>query len=120
MKYLLEFTIVGLPKRTNNNHASWRGRAAEARKWKRAVIAHVDARNKPKTPLKKAKLTLTRYSSSEPDFDGLVSGFKHCVDGLIEAGVIENDKMSNVGIPTYQWERVARNSGHVRIKVEEL
>lgn len=72
------------------------------------------------SPLAKAKLTLTRHSSTEPDYDGLVSSFKPCIDALIMANVIENDRMSNVGKPTYLWELAPRNKGHITIKVESI
>lgn len=92
---------------------------AEARKWKKAVVAEV-SEQKPSRPLLKAKLKLTRHSSSEPDFDGLVSSFKHCIDGLIEAGVILNDKMSNIGQPTYQWTYAPQKEGFIEIYLEEV
>lgn len=117
--YEIEFSIPGLPKRTNNNHTSWRGRMAEARKWKRLIAEHVAFHLlKPTSPLKKAKLTLTRISTIEPDYDGLVSSFKHVIDGLIQAEIIENDKSANVGIPEYKWQKGKRNQGRIVIKVE--
>lgn len=124
MSYRLELSIRGLPKRTNNNTGNWRARHAEARKWKRLVSEavleiHPSWLYEPK-PLARAKLTLTRHSSAEPDFDGLVSGFKHVIDGLIEVGVIANDKRENIGIPDYQWIKCARNEGKIEIIVEEI
>ncbi len=91
----------------------------EARKWKDLVSLAVSTRV-PAKPLEKARLTLTRYSSVEPDFDGLVSSFKHPIDGLIQAKVLENDKMSNIGVPTYAWEQVPPGKGKIRIEVREV
>lgn len=92
---------------------------AEARKWKKIVTDHTILHKAiPPKPLKRAKLTLTRCSSQEPDFDGLVSSFKHIIDGLILGGIIENDKMSNIGQPTYIWEKAPREKGKVIIEVE--
>ena len=90
----------------------------EAQKWKN-YVRHAVEQNHPEEPLKRAKLTLTRHSSQEPDFDGLVSGFKHIIDGLIFAKVIINDKTSNVGQPTYKWERAPINKGFITVLVEE-
>ena len=119
--YVLEFTLQGLPARTNSAHTSWRARYAEARKWKSMVASAVILkRAKPERPLTKAKLTLTRHSSIRPDYDGLVSGFKHVIDGLIEAGVIENDRDENVGIPEYRWEKAAQRNGFITVRVEEV
>lgn len=121
MTYTLELQIPGLPKRTNNNSGNWRARHAEATKWKRLVINAVRWSGKQRThPLPKAQLTLTRASSVCPDFDGLVSGFKHVLDGLIEAGVIENDKIKNIGVPTYNWTKAPRGKGHITVLVEEV
>ena len=117
MSYLLEFRLDGLPKRTNNIK-SWRMRFAEARKWKRAVFIAIDYAKRPERPLQKAKLTLVRHSSMPPDFDGLVSGFKHVIDGLIDAQVIVNDKFENIGQPEYRWEKAPQRNGFITVKVE--
>lgn len=75
---------------------------------------------RPPEPLKKARLTLIRRSSARPDTDGLVSGFKHIIDGLVEARVLENDSFEHIGFPDYRWEHAKAGKGHVSIKVEEL
>lgn len=94
---------------------------AEARKWKQLVEGYVVInRLKPSTPLTKARLNLVRHSSFECDFDGLVSGFKHCIDGLVVAGVIKNDRMGNIGQPNYKWMRSSPGKGFVTIEVEEI
>jgi hypothetical protein len=118
--YRLELKLDGLPKTTNNSKSNWRARMAEARKWKQLVYYKIDATMRPNHVLVNAKLTLIRHSSVSPDFDGLVSSFKHIIDGLISAQVIFNDKMENIGQPTYKWEQAPKNRGHVTIIVEEL
>lgn len=119
--YKLEFSLSGLPKRTNNNHSTWKARMAEARKWKGAVYVAVGAPLRPLKPLQLCRLTLIRHSSVEPDFDGLCSSFKHVIDGLIHAQVIANDKTSNFvdGRPEYIWKKAPRNKGFITVKVEE-
>lgn len=119
MAYILEFTIKGLPKRVNQSFAtSWRARMAESRKWKGLVFIAANSKRPPK-PLKKAKLELIRHSSQEPDFDGLCSSFKHIIDGLIHAEVIENDKMSNIGQPSYKWIKAPIREGKIQVIVTE-
>lgn len=120
--YIAEFSLPGLPKMTNNNsRLTWQAKMGESRKWKELVSEHVFFLCiQPQKPLKKAKLTLIRYSSSEPDTDGLVSGFKHIIDGLVVCGVLENDKPSNIGIPEYKWSYVPRKLGFVKIIIEEM
>lgn len=118
-KYVLEFALQGLPKMTNTNAKThWRVQLGEARKWKRAV-ALATLPFKPAQPLISAALTLTRVSSHPPDADGLVSSFKHVIDGLVKVSILEDDKMNNIGIPDYRWIKGPRNKGHILIKVEE-
>lgn len=118
--YYLEFRIDGLPKTTNSMaSATWQTRHGHAKKWKRAVWRNV-WHLKPEHALFKAKLTLTRYSSKEIDYDGLVSSFKHVIDGLVEAGVLVNDKLENIGVPVYKWEKCSPKAGHITVRVEEI
>ena len=87
--------------------------------WKKYVWL-VTAHKKPKKPLIKAKLTLIRATSIRPDFDGLVSGFKHIIDGLVLAGIIQNDKYENISWPSYDWEQAPPKHGFIRVTIEEL
>lgn len=112
----LEFEIQGLPKMTNASRVHWTKKMKEAKKWKALVYEQVSLARW--TPINKANLTLIRFSSVEPDFDGLVSSFKHVIDGLVEAGVLENDKVSNIGQPKYAWQKCAPKMGKIRVKVE--
>lgn len=117
----LEFEIMGLPKTTNSGGRDhWAKKVKEAKKWKEFVFLCVRGAGFNETPFPKAKLTLTRFSSVEPDFDGLVSSFKHIIDGLVMAGVIPNDKPSFIGQPTYLWEKCSPGGGKVRVVVEKL
>lgn len=120
MSYTLEFELQGLPKMSNQMlRGSWKGRHGNATKWKRAVWAK-SWHFKPAQPLERATLTLTRMSSTEPDFDGLVSGFKPVIDGLVECGIIQSDKMSCIGQPKYSWLRAPACKGKIVVKVEEV
>lgn len=82
--------------------------------------AVLENRRAYRVPLERARLTLTRYSSVAPDFDGLVSSFKHIIDGLIDAGVIVGDSMKVIGAPTYLWEKTSPAKGRVKVIVEEV
>jgi Holliday junction resolvase RusA-like endonuclease len=98
----------------------WTVRKKELDQWKSAIAAILRTRTLPPKPLKLAKLTLTRCSSSEPDFDGLVSGFKGIIDSLVRAGVLENDKPSNIGTSVYLWEQASPGKGKIKVAVEEI
>lgn len=122
----IQFEIADLPKTTNSGgRAHWAMKAKEAKKWKNltkeAFLRWCGENNYWKVPdLKKAKLTLTRCSAKEPDADGLVSSFKHVIDGLVEAGVIIDDKPSVIGFPNYAWEYARPKQGKIKVKVEAL
>lgn len=75
---------------------------------------------RPPIALNKAKLTLTRFSSMKPDQDGLVSSFKHVVDGLVECGVLVDDSMDIIGMPEYKHEPAKPKFGKIQIEVQEI
>lgn len=120
--YSLSFELPGLTRMANNSGRTathWRAKARDARLVKRAVM--ILARpHRPKAPLKRAHLTLTRCSSVSPDSDGMVSGFKYVIDGLVAAGVLENDRFENIGMPTYLWEKAAQKEGKLKVVVTEV
>lgn len=116
--YELGFTIPYLPKMANQQlRGHWRTAYGHAKKVKRSVWRACWP-FKPDKPLTRAILTLTRHSSVEPDFDGLSSGFKHVIDGLVECGIIENDKMSCIGQPIYRWEKGKKGKGFIHVHVK--
>ena len=120
MNYRLEFELAGLPKMTNpsgSRSTHWRVVKKERDEWiYRVFLATLGKR--PDIPLPTAKLTLIRYSSVSPDPDGLVSGFKAIVDGLVKAGILDNDRFKNIGMPNYTWEKAGRGEGKVKVIVE--
>lgn len=117
--YRLEFEIKGLPKTLNTNSSNWRVKAGEVRKWKNLVLYSVGYK-KPQYPLEKAKLTLTRHSSTKIDYDNLVGSFKPIIDGLKLAGVILDDNFVIIGMPAYIWQQAKRNEGKITILIEEV
>ena len=86
--------------------------------WKN-LVRLATLRSKPKSPYKIAKLKLIRHSSTCPDYDGLCSGFKAVIDGLTEAGIIEDDSMTHIGMPTFEWCKAKRGCGFVEVFVTE-
>lgn len=120
----ISFEINDLPKTTNSGgRAHWALKVREAKKWKKMVLEQLIAKDnwqQMNFPFQKAKLTLTRYSSKEPDFDGLVSSFKHVIDGLKEAGVIIDDKVSVIDQPIYLWSYARPRQGKIKVEVESV
>lgn len=118
--YFIEIEIEGLPKTINEiGRKHWAVKKKEVDKWHQLVAMHTLGK-RPMKPLKHAKVTMIRHSSKEPDFDNLASSFKAVMDGLIKAGVIENDRQANIGQPSYRWEKAPHGAGHIWVRVEEL
>lgn len=122
MTYVIQFELPGLPKMANPSGARsthWRFADAERKRWQDYVIL-ATCYGRPPKPLDRVHLTLTRFSSSEPDYDGLVRGFKSVVDGLRLAGILAEDRLSNTGAWECHWVRCKRLEGKIRVRVEEV
>lgn len=119
LRYVLEFEVIGLPKMANQLlRRNWRVNYGHSKLWKAKVGKALLLKIKPPQPLSSAVLTLTRASSQEPDFDGLVSGFKPVIDALVINGIIESDKPSCIKTPTFIWEKALPGLGKIKIRVE--
>lgn len=117
MTYRIGFELPGLPKTTNKTKgSSWWAVNAERKYWKDYVY-HVLVHALPCKPLEKAKIRCVRYSSSAPDFDGLVSSFKPVIDGLTQCGVIIDDNMDVIGVPEFEWVSCKRGEGRIEVWV---
>lgn len=123
MAYRLDFELAGLPplQVAGSGGGHWRKRHAEAKRWKAAVAAAVLSDHYlPSKPLSQARVTFERHSTKEPDVTNLCASFKAVEDGLVEVGVIEDDKPSVIGSPTFLWFKAKRGEGKVRVRVEEV
>lgn len=117
--YKLVITIPGLPPTYNaiGRKSRW-VLMDNARKWKDNVRFAV-GRFLPSKPLEKARVEIIRCSTTQGDYDGLVQAAKPLLDGLVEAGVLADDSMKVIGVPTYGWEKAEKKKGCVKICVEE-
>lgn len=118
--YQLRFTIQDLPKSINSlGRKFWAIQAKHSRDWKLLVWDAV--RNSlPQSPIRSARLTLTRHSSAEMDFDNLVISFKPVIDGIVEAGVLAQDNRKVIKKQEYFWVKSKRNQGFITVEVEEV
>jgi hypothetical protein len=118
--YVFEFEEMRLPSTTNAMaRMHWATKLKERNSWNNVVMFWALKLGIPPSPLVKAKLTLTRCSSIEPDFDGLVSSFKFVIDSLITNAIIVNDRRANIGIPEYVWEKAPQKKGKIKVRVLE-
>ena len=117
--YCLEIEVRELPKLPNQLLGQkWFIRSRHASRWKALIGTQVMGLI-PEQPLAKAKLTLTRISSREPDYDGLVGSFKAVIDALVDCRVLSGDTMKIIGKPTYDWIKGSPKQGMIRVKVEQ-
>lgn len=118
--YSLFIRIDALPKSINQTgRLHWTAKSKIVREWK-ALVRFAVGHQAPKQPLARALIIYTRYSSRCLDFDNLVNSYKAVQDGLVEAGVLLDDKVKNIGYPTYRWKKCAQKAGHITIEVKEL
>jgi Holliday junction resolvase RusA-like endonuclease len=116
--YYLRIELVGLPT-GGNSRQHWRAKYNENKKWKNRIFKAIGS-DKPTEPLKKVKLEYERYSSSRMDWDNLVISFKPIQDGLVEYGIIEDDKIKNIPeMPKYSQYDSKRGEGKIVIIVKE-
>lgn len=120
MTYTLKFTIPELPKPINRLGGKHWAQMKRYRDYWHQLVAAAVCGKKPREPLKRAKLTLVRYSSVQPDWDGNVSSWKPVVDGLKYAGIIEDDRVSCIDWPVCKWEKAPPKQGRIFVAVEEL
>ena len=120
--YHLRFLLEGLPETTNKDRANthWGSRISKNAQWKKLIRMKCEQHGKPPSPLKNARLTLIRHSSSAPDSDGLVSSFKPIIDALVYAGILIDDSYKIIGMPDYQWKKERPKRGKIEIIVSEV
>jgi hypothetical protein len=120
MNYILEFEIHELPKPINAQTSfHWRKKGQIVKEWHKKVH-YACLYHRPKFPLVRAQLRLTRFSSRCPDYDGLVSSWKHVIDGLVICGILSDDTMDVIGMPVFLWEKYKPKQGKIHVRVEEI
>lgn len=118
----LDLTLDGLPPMNTADRTHHWSAYRLKRAWEGKVCAAVlhELGRWPERPLDRARVTITRCSTREPDFENLAQGGKFLLDGLVKAGVIADDSPKVIGRPTYLWERAPRGGGCVRINVRPV
>lgn len=118
-KYTCVIRIAELPKLPNRLLGQhWRTRHNEKDRWLIQIGCHVLGR-KPKRPLGRAHLRLTRHSSKAPDPDGLAGSWKYVIDALVNTGVLAGDTSAHVTLECL-WEQAPLRKGGITVEVIEL
>jgi hypothetical protein len=120
-KFSLSFTLSVLPLTLNEMMGKhWRTRHSNF-DLIHNLIAVVTRRKKPAEPIKKARITVTRYSSGTLDRDNMYFTFKPIIDGLVMAGIIIDDGFDQVKELNPIQVKIKRNEPKkVDVLVEEL
>lgn len=116
---MIEFEIPGAPPLLLNSRMHHMAKNRECKKWKhwvwRATIG-----KKPSEPLLVAAVTYERFCGyQEPDYDNLVSGFKWVQDGLVEAGILTDDRRGNIE-SEYVWHKAAPKDKRIRVTIDPI
>lgn len=91
----------------------------EKKKWNFAI--HDAFREiKPASPLTYAKITITRHSAGNMDFDNLVSTGKQLIDALKENRIIKDDSQEVIGRPRYVQVKSKMKNQYTTIMVQEI
>lgn len=117
---ILDLTLDGLPPMNTADRTHHWSAYRLKRAWEGKVCAAVlhELGRWPERPLDRARVTITRCSTREPDFENLTQGGKFLLDGLVKAGVIVDDSPGVIGRPEYLWVKGEPAKGSVRIQVE--
>ena len=130
MRMVWEIRLGGkLPKMNASDRQHWRVAAREAKDWRvlaywTAVAAMRDAKWPPvaqgiaaELGMPVTEITLTRVSSaSSCDADNLRLGGKHLIDGMVDAGIMQDDSPRYLAA-TYRHEKGQRGKGYYRVEV---
>ena len=114
----IHIEIRGLPKMANGGHGSWQRAHGSRKKWK-TLVARELVGLAPRKPFEFCRVLFTRHSSVEPDYDGLVHGFKPLRDALVTYGFVVDDKNSNMKAE-YVWAHAPAKNGYVSIDFEGI
>lgn len=128
--YRLVVEIPGQLPELPQKRRHWSHHKRDADRWRVMLGALLKDRMRPKAPLRRARIVLTRRSAGQPDYENLAASFKPVVDALcrsrrhgsrylVRADVLEDDS-PDVVERDYRWELARPRMGGVRIEVLEV
>jgi hypothetical protein len=120
---VIEIGIAGIPTRPNENRRlHWSARAKDEKIWRNSArLSALDALRRSghadDYPLRRAAIeyvfVLERASG---DLDGLVAAAKPLLDGIVEAGVLVDDRVGVLVALSSRWVRGPRKGVIIRIR----
>ncbi len=117
---VITFELEGLPPGPNIRvRYHWRKRAQVDKAWKeRTYYAAIEAQGR-RASIDHAKVTITHYlpDKRRRDADNLRASTKNVLDGIVAAGLIRDDSLTEIGEVEHHFEYRKGNPG-LRITVE--
>ncbi|WP_272032939.1 Holliday junction resolvase [Oceanobacillus kimchii] len=116
----MKFTVMGtLPTLNEIIEASKKHHMQYAKMKKDfTALVMIHCMNLPK--VKKADFEITWYCQDKrKDKDNIVAGQKFIFDGLVKAGVLQNDGWQQIGDVTHKFE-VDKSRPRIEVKIKEL
>ena len=95
--YTIEFELREIPLLLNKLLRLNRHPRNEYNKIWYTRISLATMGKRPRTPLKKVKISVYRFHERMADYDGVVGSFKPVIDGLVHARIIEDDSFKITG-----------------------
>lgn len=108
-----------------NARVHWAVKAAKANEMRESGYAAVrwpTLHNKFEEvrPMKRGKITFTFYKAGYPDEDNLSASMKSWVDGLVDAGLFQDDSHKYVSYGEHQVINCKRKDERIHVLIEEL
>ena len=107
------------PDLSPNKRLHWRPRAKATKVAKEEATGLVDEQGRPTKPYERAHITITWIAKDKRrrDPDNLFASCKSYVDGLVTAGLIEDDSAMHVSY-TLKYERFDKNNTIIEVDQE--
>jgi hypothetical protein len=119
--YKLFISTEAVPRSLNKKLRSNRyANHSENKKWDMIIYSECSSKL-PKEPLKKAKVSINRYSYRMLDFDGLVGALKPVIDAFVSCGVLSDDSWNVLGAwDVHQVFRPKKDGPLLEILIQEM
>jgi hypothetical protein len=101
-----------------NHRLHWSQRSRLNKIW-RLRVQNVIRGLEPSEPLERCHAVITKYGTRDMDFDNLVTSMKPVVDGLVDAGVMVDDKSRHFSCE-YKFEKCKRGTECLVIQLKEV